>query len=85
MNASPEGKHDGELIMRVFGGLGCLLFLALALKMGSESLHARSLGLPMSNWKGGTMTYQAGFGLTTVFAVFAVALCYFAIWPKGSE
>ena len=84
-NASPKGKSDGSPIARVFGAAGCLLFLALALKIGTESLHARSMGSLMSNWKGGTMAYQDGFKMTAVFALFALAFCYFAVRPKTNR
>jgi len=50
---------------------GCLVFLVLALKMGAESLRARSAGSTMNNWKGGTMTYQDGFKLTAAFIALA--------------
>jgi hypothetical protein len=47
-------------IARILALAGCLLFLALALKVGSESLHAQSAGAMMSNWNGGTMAYEDG-------------------------
>jgi len=71
--------------MRVFAVLGCALFAALALTMGTESLHARAAGSRMSNWKGGTMEYQDGFKCTGVFAVFALAFCYVAVRPKTNK
>jgi hypothetical protein len=74
MSASP--------IVRVASVVGGLIFLALALKMGVESLHARATGSSMSNWKGGTMGYEDGFKLTAVFAVFAAFWFYFATRSK---
>jgi hypothetical protein len=69
---------------RVLAVVGCVIFPGLALKMGTESLHACSARAPMSNWKGGTMTYQDGFKLTAVFVVFAACFCYVAV-PKGNR
>jgi hypothetical protein len=69
---------------RVFAAVGCIVFLALALKMGAESLHARSAGVAMSNWKGGTMEYQDGLKLTAVFVVFAAFFCYGAIRQRST-
>jgi hypothetical protein len=85
MSAPPEGKPDKTSIVRVFAVVGGLLFLALALKMGAESLHARSAGSMMNNWKGGTMAYQDGFKLTAVFAVLAALFCCVAIRPTGNK
>jgi len=85
MNESPAGKTDKTTLARAFAAVGCLLFLVLAVKMGAESFHARSVGLLMSNWKGGTMTYQDGFKLTGVFAALAMAYGYFALRPKGNK
>ena len=85
MSESPEGRADKTAFARFFSAAGCLFFLALAVKMGAESFHARSVGSLMSNWKGGTMAYQDGFKLTGVFAAFAVAFCYFAVRPKGNK
>ena len=85
MNESPAGKADKATLARVFTALGFLLFLVLAVKMGAESFHARSIGPLMSNWKGGAMAYQDGFKLTGVFAALAIAFCYFAVRPKGNK
>ena len=64
MTAPQERKPDKTSILRVVAVAGCVLFLAMALRMGADSLHARSAGSVMSNWKGGTMAYQDGFKLT---------------------
>jgi hypothetical protein len=87
MNAlgSREARTDKTSISRAFAMVGSLLFFALAVKMGTESFHARSLGSLMSNWKGGTMTYQDGFKLTAVFVVFGAFWFYAAIRPKGTK
>jgi hypothetical protein len=85
MSESLQGRADKAAFARAFSALGCLFFLVLAVKMGTESFHARSLGSLMSNWKGGTMAYQDGFKLTGAFAAFAVAFCYFAVRPKGNR
>ena len=69
---TPEGKANAALVVRVIAAVGCLVFLGLALKMGAESFHARSVGSPMGNWKGGTMEYSDGFKLTAIFG------CHFA-------
>jgi hypothetical protein len=82
MNAPREGKLHKTSVLRVIAVASSVLFLAMAVKMGADSLHARSAGSMMSNWKGGTMAYQDGFKLTGVFAAFAVAFCYFAVRPR---
>ena len=84
MSAPREGKPDKTSILRVIAVAGGVLFLAMALRMGTDSLHARSAGSTMSNWKGGTMAYQDGFKLTVVFAAFAAAFCYFAVRPRSN-
>ena len=85
MSASPDGKSNGGSLKRMFAVVGCVVFLVLAFKMGAESFHARSAGTQMSNWKGGTMTYQDGFKLTAVFVVFAAFFCYGAVRPIGNR
>jgi hypothetical protein len=85
MSESPGGRADKTAFARFFAAAACLFFLVLAVIMGAESFHARSVGSPMSNWKGGTMDYPDGFKLAGVFAAFAAAFCYFAFRPKGSK
>ena len=80
---TPEGKADATLVVRVVAAVGFLVFLALALRMGAESFHARSVGSPMGNWKGGTMEYSDGFKLTAIFGALAGVWCYCAIRPKS--
>ena len=84
MNGSPEERQNRGVLRRIFGAAGCVVFLALAFTMGTESSRARSTGVPMSNWKGGTMAYQDGFKLTAVFVAFAIGFGYFAVRPKGN-
>lgn len=83
MSAPREEPVHKTSVLRVVAVAGCLLFLAMALKMGTDSLHARSAGVTISNGKGGTMDYQDGFKLTGVFAAFAAGFCYFAVRPRG--
>ena len=83
MSESPKSTSDATPIVRAVAAVGCLIFLALALKMGAESFHARSTGSSMPNWKGGTMAYEDGFRLTAIFAAFAAVWCYCAIRPKS--
>ena len=85
MTAPREVKPDKTSILRMLALGGSLLFLVMAVKMGADSLHARSAGLLMSNGKGGTMAYQDGFKLTGVFAAFAAGFCYFAVRPRGNK
>ena len=85
---TPEGKANAApvvkvIAVRVIAAVGCLVFLGLALKMGAESFHARSVGSPMGNWKGGTMEYSDGFKLTAIFGALAGVWCYCAIRPKS--
>ena len=85
MSEPLERRTSKTAFARTFAAVGCLFFLVLAVKMGAESFHARSVGSLMSNWKGGTMAYQDGFKLSEVFAAFAVGFCYFAVRPKANE
>ena len=79
---SESSQDDVELVVRVVAAAGCLFFIVLAVKMGSESLHARSTGELMSNWKNGKKAYQDGFKATGIFVMFAAVWCYCAIKPK---
>ena len=83
MSASPDVNSNAGSLKRIFAVVGCVVFLVLAFKMGAESFHARSAGARMSNWKGGTMTYQDGFKLTVVFVAFAACSGYVAMRPKS--
>jgi hypothetical protein len=85
MSAPAEGKPSEGSVRRVLAAVASVAFLALALKMGAESFHARSAGAPMNNWKGGTMAYQDGFKLTVVFVAFGACFCYVAVRSKRSR
>ena len=85
MSALPQGTPKSRSLVRVLAIAGCVLFLALAFKIGVESFRARSAGAAMSNWKGGTMAYQDGFKLTVVCVVFAGLFCYVAVRPEGKR
>ena len=83
MNRSPVGNKIS--IGRFLLGVGSVLLLALAVKVGVESWHALAAGSLMTNWKGGTMHYRDGFKLTALLTAFAGAFCYFAIRPKTNQ
>ena len=85
MSDSPNGQSNKQWVMRIFGAMGFIWFLSLAFVIGSESLHARSTGSRMSNFKGGTMDYQDGFKLVAVCLVFAAFFCYGAVRKKGKN
>jgi hypothetical protein len=85
MSETPEGRATKTALARAFAAVGFLFFLVLAVKMGAESFHARSVGSLMDNWKGGMMAYQEGFKLTGLFAAFAAAFCYFAVRSNGNK
>lgn len=76
-------KRRSEVVIRVIAVIGALLFVALAVKVGTESWHARSTNSVMPNWKGGTMEYDDGFRITAFLALFAAVWCYCAIRPKS--
>jgi hypothetical protein len=81
MNESSQ--HNVETIVRIVATAGCLFFVILAVKMGTESLSAQSTNSLMSNWKNGEMTYEDGFKITGIFAMFAAFFGYYAVRPKS--
>lgn len=83
MNQSIESRRKPESLVRSIAAIGSTIFLALSLKIGAESFHARSIGSSMPNWKGGTMAYQDGMKLTAILALFAVVWCVVAVRPKS--
>ncbi|HXB03034.1 MAG TPA: hypothetical protein VNV15_09495 [Opitutaceae bacterium] len=80
---SESSQHKTESVKRIVAAIGCLFFVILAIKMGVESLRARSTHELMSNWKNGKMTYEDGFKLTGIFVLFAVVWGYYAVRPKS--
>jgi hypothetical protein len=81
---SESSQRNTESVVRIVASIGCLFFVILAVKMGIESLHARSTHELMSNWKNGKMTYEDGFKITGVFAMFAVVWGYCAVRPQST-
>jgi hypothetical protein len=81
MSESP--KRPLESVVRGVSLIGALLFIVLAMRVGTSSWHARIANSPMPNWKGGTMTYEDGFKITALLALFAAIWCYCAIRPKS--
>jgi hypothetical protein len=84
VNEPPQ--HDAGLVgitVRILASAGGLTFLIFAIAMGTGAFHARRTGELMSNWKNGTMPYQAGFIMTAVFLMFSAVFFYSAIRPNS--
>ena len=84
MTAREQEISDDAYVVRIVAALVGMFFFALAIKMGVEALHAWTVGMPMSNWRGGVMGYEKGIAFTALFTGLALLACFCAVRPQSS-
>ena len=79
-----ESQSTGHPVIRIVTATGCVVILALALRVVLIAWHARNTHTLMSNWKNGWMSYQEGFEIAGILILIAGAWGYCAFKTKNA-